>query len=86
VLAIGLVVDDSIVVLENIHRRLVRGEPALVASYRGARQVGFAVVATTLVLIAVFIPSFSSRAMSAGCLRSSPWPWQSPWCFPVSWP
>jgi multidrug efflux pump len=56
VLAIGLVVDDSIVVLENIHRRLVRGEPALVASYRGARQVGFAVVATTLVLIAVFIP------------------------------
>ncbi|MEM1401701.1 MAG: efflux RND transporter permease subunit [Pseudomonadota bacterium] len=56
VLAIGLVVDDSIVVLENIHRRLVRGESALVASYRGARQVGFAVIATTLVLIAVFIP------------------------------
>lgn len=56
VLAIGLVVDDSIVVLENIHRRLVRGETPLVASYRGARQVGFAVIATTLVLIAVFIP------------------------------
>ncbi|MFK7828216.1 MAG: efflux RND transporter permease subunit [Congregibacter sp.] len=56
VLAIGLVVDDSIVVLENIHRRLVRGESALVASYRGARQVGFAVIATTLVLVAVFIP------------------------------
>jgi multidrug efflux pump len=56
VLAIGLVVDDSIVVLENIHRRLVRGESALVASWRGARQVGFAVVATTLVLIAVFLP------------------------------
>lgn len=56
VLAIGLVVDDSIVVLENIHRRLVRGESALVASYRGARQVGFAVIATTLVLIAVFVP------------------------------
>jgi multidrug efflux pump len=56
VLAIGLVVDDSIVVLENIHRRLVRGESALVASWRGSRQVGFAVIATTLVLIAVFIP------------------------------
>jgi len=56
VLAIGLVVDDSIVVLENIHRRLVRGESALVAAYRGARQVGFAVVATTLVLVAVFVP------------------------------
>ncbi|MDX1504306.1 MAG: efflux RND transporter permease subunit [Spongiibacter sp.] len=56
VLAIGLVVDDSIVVLENIHRRLVNGETPLVAAFRGSRQVGFAVVATTLVLVAVFIP------------------------------
>ena len=57
VLAIGLVVDDAIVVLENIHRRMDEyGESALVASYRGTRQVGFAVVATTAVLIAVFAP------------------------------
>ncbi|MEL6287092.1 MAG: efflux RND transporter permease subunit, partial [Pseudomonadota bacterium] len=57
VLAIGLVVDDAIVVLENIHRRMDEyGETPLVAAYRGARQVGFAVVATTLVLIAVFVP------------------------------
>ena len=56
VLAIGLVVDDSIVVLENIHRRLLAGESPLVAAYRGARQVGFAVIATTLVLVAVFVP------------------------------
>lgn len=56
VLAIGLVVDDSIVVLENIHTRLIKGEPPLVAAYRGARQVGFAVVATTAVLVAVFVP------------------------------
>lgn len=56
VLAIGLVVDDSIVVLENIHRRLINGESPLVAAYRGTRQVGFAVIATTLVLIAVFVP------------------------------
>lgn len=57
VLAIGLVVDDAIVVLENIVRRIQeKGETPLVAAYRGARQVGFAVVATTLVLIAVFIP------------------------------
>lgn len=57
VLAIGLVVDDSIVVLENIHRRMeTYGETRLVASFRGARQVGFAVIATTLVLIAVFVP------------------------------
>ncbi len=56
VLAIGLVVDDSIVVLENIHRRLTKGESPLVAAYRGGRQVGFAVVATTAVLVAVFVP------------------------------
>ncbi len=56
ILAIGLVVDDAIVMLENIHRRIELGEPPLLAAYRGARQVGFAVVATTLVLIAVFVP------------------------------
>ena len=57
VLAIGLVVDDAIVVLENIVRRINDyGETPLVAAYRGTRQVGFAVVATTLVLVAVFIP------------------------------
>ena len=57
VLAIGLVVDDTIVVLENIHRRMdEENEPPLVAAFNGARQVGFAVVATTLVLIAVFVP------------------------------
>lgn len=56
VLAIGLVVDDAIVVLENIHRRIELGEPPLLASLRGARQIGFAVIATTIVLIAVFVP------------------------------
>ena len=56
VLAIGLVVDDAIVVLENIYRRIELGEPALLAAYRGAREVGFAVIATTMVLIAVFVP------------------------------
>ena len=56
VLAIGLVVDDAIVVLENVHRRLEEGEPPLVAAYQGTRQVGFAVIATTMVLIAVFVP------------------------------
>ncbi|MDA0955625.1 MAG: efflux RND transporter permease subunit, partial [Proteobacteria bacterium] len=56
VLSIGLVVDDAIVVLENVYRRVEAGEPPLLAAYRGARQVGFAVVATTLVLVAVFVP------------------------------
>ncbi|ACT60862.1 efflux RND transporter permease subunit [Hirschia baltica] len=57
VLAIGLVVDDAIVVLENISRRIEEeDETPLVASFFGTRQVGFAVIATTLVLIAVFVP------------------------------
>ena len=57
VLAIGLVVDDAIVMLENIVRRMQnKRESPLIASYKGARQVGFAVIATTLVLISVFVP------------------------------
>jgi multidrug efflux pump len=56
VLAIGIVVDDAIVVLENIHRRIELGEPVLLASVRGARQIAFAVIATTLTLGAVFVP------------------------------
>ena len=56
VLSIGLVVDDAIVVLENIQRRADLGEPAPLAALRGTRQVGFAVLATTAVLVAVFLP------------------------------
>ncbi|MGK0297623.1 MAG: multidrug efflux pump [Gammaproteobacteria bacterium] len=56
VLSIGLVVDDSIVVLENIHRRIEKGEQPLLAAFKGVRQVAFAVIATTIVLVAVFIP------------------------------
>lgn len=56
ILAIGLVIDDAIIVVENAYRRVEMGEPGLVAAYRGTRQVGFAVVATTIVLVAVFLP------------------------------
>ena len=56
ILAIGMVVDDAIVMLENIHRRIESGESPLVAAFLGARQVSFAVIATTLVLISVFLP------------------------------
>ncbi|MCR5872539.1 MULTISPECIES: efflux RND transporter permease subunit [unclassified Sphingomonas] len=56
VLAIGLVVDDAIVVLENVYHRIEEGEPPLVAAFKGTRQVGFAVVSTTLVVCAVFVP------------------------------
>lgn len=56
VLAIGLVVDDAIVVLENIVRRIELGQPPLLGAVDGSREIGFAVIATTLVLIAVFLP------------------------------
>ena len=56
VLAIGLVVDDAIVVLENIHRRAELGENPIVAAVNGSREIGFAVIATTLTLVAVFVP------------------------------
>jgi multidrug efflux pump len=56
ILAIGMVVDDAIVMLENIHRRIENGDSPLKAAFLGAREVAFAVVATTLVLVAVFMP------------------------------
>jgi multidrug efflux pump len=56
VLAIGLVVDDAIVVLENIYRRIEDGQRPLLAALDGSREIGFAVIATTLVLVAVFVP------------------------------
>ncbi|GAA4880230.1 efflux RND transporter permease subunit [Ferrimonas pelagia] len=56
ILAIGLVVDDAIVVVENIFKHLERGATPLVAAYEGTREVGFAVVATTAVLVMIFLP------------------------------
>lgn len=56
ILAIGMVVDDAIVMLENIHRRIEEGDSPLKAAYLGAREVAFAVIATTLVLVSVFMP------------------------------
>jgi multidrug efflux pump len=56
VLAIGLVVDDAIVVLENIYRHIEQGMKPLQAAFRGAREISFAVVAMTVTLAAVFAP------------------------------
>ena len=56
VIAIGLVVDDAIVVLENIHRHMEKGMDAVHASVKGMREIGFAVVAMTITLAAVFLP------------------------------
>ncbi len=56
VLAIGLVVDDAIVVLENIYRHIEEGMPRMLAAQQGAKEIGFAVVAMTLTLAAVYAP------------------------------
>ncbi|MGQ9805429.1 MAG: efflux RND transporter permease subunit [Chlorobiales bacterium] len=56
VLAIGIVVDDAIVVLENIYSKVEQGESLLQAGFKGVSEIFFAVVATTVVLVAVFLP------------------------------
>lgn len=56
VLAIGLVVDDSIVVVENTHRHMAEGKSALIAALLGAREVAGPVIAMTLTLVAVYAP------------------------------
>jgi len=56
VLAIGLVVDDAIVMLENIFRHIEEGQAPFQAALRGAKEVGFAIVAMTLTLVAVYAP------------------------------
>jgi multidrug efflux pump len=56
VLAIGLVVDDAIVVLENIYRNIEAGMDRVQAAIKGTREIGFAVIAMTLTLVAVFAP------------------------------
>jgi multidrug efflux pump len=55
-LTIGLVVDDTIVVLENIYRRIELGESPMQAAFKGTQEIGFAIIATTAVLVAVFLP------------------------------
>ena len=56
VLAVGLVVDDAIVVLENVHRHIEAGMPRLRAAFEGSREIGFAIVAMTLTLVSVYAP------------------------------
>jgi multidrug efflux pump len=77
VLAIGLVVDDAIVMLENIHRRIEEGMQPFEAALEGSREIAFAVVAMTVTLAAVFAPLafmsgntgrlFSEFALAVSC-------------------
>ena len=56
VLAVGLVVDDAIVMLENVYRHVEMGKSRRRAALDGAKEIGFAIVATTVALVAVFVP------------------------------
>ena len=66
----GFVVDDAIVVLENIVRRLEMGETPLRAALRGAREVGFTVVSISISLVAVFTPILFMLGVAGVCLAS----------------
>ncbi len=56
ILAIGIITDDSVIMTDAIYRRIENGDKPLVAAHKGSRQITFAIIATTLILIAVFIP------------------------------
>lgn len=55
-LAIGIIIDDAIVVIENIHKKLESGLPKREAAYEGVREIGFAIIAISAMLLSVFIP------------------------------
>jgi HAE1 family hydrophobic/amphiphilic exporter-1 len=62
-LAVGFVVDDAIVMLENIHRHIERGEPPLEAAFRGSKEIAFTIVSMTVSLAAVFLPVLFMRGL-----------------------
>ena len=69
ILAIGLVVDDAIVVLENIHRHIEHGMPPRQAAFKGSNEIGFSVVAMTLTLAAVYAPTGFTSGFTASVFR-----------------
>ncbi len=69
VLAIGLVVDDTIVVLENIYAKIEKGTPPVEASLEGAKEIFFAVISTTVALAAVFLPVIFLQGLTGRLFR-----------------
>jgi multidrug efflux pump len=69
VLAIGLVVDDAIVVLENIYSKIESGKPPMEAALKGAKEIFFAVVSTTVALAAVFLPVIFLQGLTGRLFR-----------------
>lgn len=69
VLAIGLVVDDAIVVLENIYTKIENGEAPFEAALKGSKEIFFAVVSTTIALAAVFLPVIFLQGLTGRLFR-----------------
>lgn len=69
VLAIGMVVDDAIVMLENIYAKVEQGLPPILAGVKGAREVFFAIIATTVALAAVFMPVIFLQGLTGRLFR-----------------
>ena len=71
ILAIGIVVDDSIIMTDAIYSRVENGETPLVASVNGSKSVTFAIISTTLVLVAVFLPLIFIEGLSGTLFRET---------------
>ncbi len=71
ILAIGIITDDSVIMTDAIYRRIESGESPLVAAYKGSKQITFAIVATTLILLAVFIPLIFIKGISGTLFRET---------------
>lgn len=69
ILAIGLVVDDAIVMLENIHRHIEEGMKPKDAAFKGSKEIGFSVIAMTITLAAVYAPTGFMTGVTAGIFR-----------------
>lgn len=68
-LVVGILVDDAIVVLENVHRHMEMGKNKVRAAYDGAMEIGFTVTAITLVIVVVFLPIAISTGMVSDIIR-----------------
>ena len=71
ILAIGIITDDSVIMTDAIYRRIENGESPLVAAYNGSKQITFAIIATTLILLAVFIPLIFIKGISGTLFRET---------------
>jgi len=71
ILAIGIITDDSVIMTDAIYRRIEKGESPLVASYKGSKQITFAIIATTLILIAVFLPLIFIEGISGTLFKET---------------